>query len=405
MASTGDTDSWDPTTYDLTDAHPSTEDFSFTVDAEENPATKERVGVIRTSDRIMFRRCRRRWGWSSHLRGNLGSKEAASPLWMGSGFHFALEDFHGERRFTEASDAFTAYVEATKRHDRSSLPVDWAELHELSRGMLNYYQHDWLRYRDPLQTFIWNGVPQVEVNFRVDIPFDARHWGFDRVVYSGTIDRVSIDEHGQIWIVEYKTAKAIQTLHLANDSQVSSYCWAGAHLYDRPIAGVIYQQHRKDTPNPPKRLANGRISVDKRQLTTAAAVRGLIREQYGSVQKAPSDIVEFLNVLTNDESPKGDKFILRNYIQRNEHQAQAEGEKIMMEAAEMLNPDLPLYPNPDRTCQFMCPFNSACVSMDDGSDWEYELDLWTKPRERFYDSWRTKIKWPDEKSELTFTDS
>lgn len=396
----GGTDSWDPTAYDLTDVHPSSEDFSFL--AETTPA-KERIGVIRTSDRIMFRRCRRRWGWQSHLRGNLGSKEAASPLWMGSGFHFALEDFHGLRAFANAADAFTAYVNATKRHDRSSLPVDWSELHELSRGMLDYYQFDWLRYRDPLETYVHNGVPQVEVNFRVDIPFDARHWGFDRVVYSGTIDRVIIDEYGQIWIVEYKTAKAIQTLHLANDSQVSSYCWAGAHLYDRPIAGVIYQQHLKDIPKAPKRLANGRISVDKRQRTTAAAVRALIKETYGAVQHAPSDIVEFLNVLTQDESPKGDKFILRNYIQRNAHQSQAEGEKIMMEAAEMLNPDLPLYPNPDRTCQFMCPFNSACVSMDDGSDWEYELEMWTKPREKFYDSWRSKIQWPGDTPELTFT--
>lgn len=365
---------------------------------ESDPRKRERIAVIRTSDRIMFRRCRRRWGWQSHMRANLGPRENASPLWMGSGFHFALEDFHGEKRFPSASAAFDAYVEATKRHDRNNLPVDWAELHTLSRGMLDYYEHQWLRYRDPLKTFVFNGVPQVEVNFRVEIPFEntalLNQWGYDRVVYSGTLDRVCIDEYDQLWIVEYKTAKTIQTLHLANDSQVSSYCWAGQYLYGQPIVGVIYQQHRKELPHQPKILGSGRLSVDKRQLVTFASVRDLAIKMYGSVQNAPGDVGEFLSLLASTESPKADKFVQRNYIQRNQHQCEAEGVKILMEVEEMLNPDLPLYPNPDRTCQFMCPFNGPCVSLDDGSDWAYELELLMKPRERVYDSWRHKIEWP-----------
>ena len=68
----------------------------------------------------------------------------------------------------------------------------------------------------------------------------------------------------------------------------------------------------------------------------------------------------------------------------------------------MLNPDLPLYPNPDRTCQFMCSFNSACVSLDDGSDWESELEMNFQQRERNYDSWRKKVHWPGAYSEASF---
>jgi len=390
-------DSYDPTQYEVFDERPADADPSvlgFLV--EQEPVTKRRTAVIRTTDRIQFRRCRRRWGWGSHLRGNLGPKENASPLWMGSGFHFALEDFHGAKRFPTASAAFDAFVDATKRHDKTSLPVDWSDLWELSVGMLDYYEHQWLRHRTPLQTFVFNGVPQVEVNFRVEIPFDASHWGYDDVVYSGTLDRVCIDEYGQLWIVEYKTAKSIQTLHLANDSQVSSYCWAGQYLYGQPIVGVIYQQHRKDLPKEPRLLANGRLSVDKSQLITASSFREKILTKYSRITDAPSDHVELLNYLVSQESPKGDKFVLRNYIQRNAQQCQAEGVKILMETEEMLNPDLPLYPNPDRTCQFMCPFNGPCVSMDDGSDWAYEMELLMKPREKMYDSWRKKVKYPDE---------
>src|SRR4051812_22681517 len=74
---------------------------------------QERVAIIRTSDRTGFRRCRRRWGWSSHLKGNLAPREAISPLWFGSGFHFALEDFHGPRQYASPIDAFNDFVRAT----------------------------------------------------------------------------------------------------------------------------------------------------------------------------------------------------------------------------------------------------------------------------------------------------
>jgi len=391
-------DSFDPTQYEF---EPDPKDLTLPswLDTEVNPQTKERVAVIRTTDRMIFRRCRRKWHWSSHLRQNLGMKEGASPLWTGSGFHFALEDFHGLQRFTRASDAFSAYAEATKRKDPKALPASYLEDWELAVGMLDYYQYDWLKQRDPLQTYVFNGVPQVEVNFRVDIPIPQtwlKECGFDRCVYSGTLDRVVIDQYGLLWIVEYKTAKSIQTLHLSNDSQVSSYCWAGPHIYGRPVVGVIYQQHRKDLPKRPKTLASGRLSLAKDQLTTRPLFRQAIVNQYGDVKHAPDDVVEFLNDLAKKETIEGDKFVDRRKIQRNEHQVQAEGTKILMEAMDMINPNLPLYPNPMRDCQFMCGFNGACVSLDDGSDWEYELDLLCKPREAVYDSWRKLIEYPDQ---------
>lgn len=391
------TDSWDPTQYDF-DPRPS-EDESLNPLAKADTSKSERIAVIRTSDRIGFRRCRRRWGWNSHLRGNIGPKQNPAPLWMGSGFHFALEDFHGAQRFAKPSDAFRAFVKATQKsvkHDVNRLPADVVELEALSCGMLDYYSDMWLMSRDPLKTFVFNGVPQVEVNFRVDIPYDATRWGYDRVVYSGTLDRVCIDENGLLWIVEYKTAKTMQTLHYANDSQVSSYCWAGNLLYGQPIAGVIYQQHRKDIPQEPKLLASGRLSQDKRQLITHRSLRSSIKNIYGEVKKAPQDYVDFLNWLATQEDMDSDKFIRRDRIRRNSTQCEAEGVKILMEVEEMLNPDLPLYPNPDRTCAFMCPFNGACVSLDDGSDYQYELDILMEERSKGYDSWRKYVVYPEE---------
>lgn len=390
-----DIDAFDPTQYEF-EPDPKELALPSWLQTEITPQ-KERVAVIRTTDRMIYRRCRRRWHWSSHLRMNLGMKEGASPLWMGSGFHFALEDFHGLQKFTRASDAFSKYAEATKRKDPKGLPATYLEDWELCNAMLDYYQFDWLKHRKPLETYVHNGIPQVEVNFRVEIPIDPtylKECGFDRCVYSGTLDRVCVDEWGQLWIVEYKTAKQIQTLHLANDSQVSSYCWAGPYIYGLPVVGVIYQQHRKDLPKPPKLLATGRLSLAKDQLTTRPLFRQALINQYGSVERAPGEYVEYLNELAKKETIEGDKFVDRRKIQRNDNQVQAEAEKIVMEAMEMINPNTPLYPNPTRDCQFMCSFNGPCVSLDDGSDWEYELQLLTKPREAYYDSWRELIEYP-----------
>ncbi len=388
MAEQDSENSWDPTIYDF-DLRPS--DYTEIDENGEQVARKARVAVIRTSDRLSFRRCRRRWGWSSHLRGNIGPKQASGPLWMGTGFHFALEDFHSTNLFGTPGAAFKAYTEASQRVSRNNgtkLPPDWKELTDLSIGMLDYYSEQWLRNRPRLETFVWNGIPQVEVNFRVELPIDVTRFGYDLAEYSGTLDRVVVDEHGQLWIVEYKTAKSIQTLHLDNDTQVSSYCWAGSFLYDRPITGVIYQQHRKDTPHPPKILANGQLSTDKKQLITYQSLRAEIINMFGDIRVAKPSYIDFLNYLSADETMTADKFIKRDYVQRNEHQRQAEGTKILMEVEEMLNPDLALYPNPDRTCAFFCPFNGSCVSMDDGSDWEYELSILMQPRDKGYDSWR-----------------
>lgn len=400
-----DTDTFDPSAYEA-DVRPS--EVDHTTNSADSSAKKARVAVIRTSDRLGFRRCRRRWGWNSHLRGNIGPKQNPAPLWMGTGFHFAMEDFHGLNVWGTPMRAFEVFKEATiraARRDMRRLPGDIDELTELAVGMLQYYSEEWLKTRDPLKTFIWKGVPQLEVNFRVEIPMDVTQYGYDVAVYSGTLDRVVVDEHDQLWIVEYKTAKSVSTMHFENDTQVSAYCWAGNFLYDRPITGVIYQQHRKEVPHEPKILSSGRISQDKAQLTTHSKLRALMQNVYGSVEASPMDYKTLLQHFVSVESSDYDKFIRRDRIRRNQHQCEAEGNKILMEVAEMLNPDLALYPNPDRTCAFMCPFNGTCTSVDDGSDWEYELEILMQPRDAEYDRWRKYLPAEPGKSQTSWLES
>lgn len=366
----------------------------FTLQRDPN---NPRIAVIRTSDRISFKNCRRRWGWNSHLRHNLGPKQNAAPLWFGSGMHFALEDYHGYNRFGSPAVAFDAYVKATKEYDFKNLPEEWEELVPLGQDMMNYYV-EWLSHRESLKTYWVDGVPQVEVNFRFKIPLDAellQRYGYDEAVYSGTIDRVCIDEEtDMLWFMDYKSAKVIQTLHYQTDPQVTAYMWAGPYIYDKPIGGFIYQQHLKGVPKPGRILKNGTVSVAKDQLTDYHRYLQTLLDVYKTPDLFPEGNKELLSQLKMEENHDSNKFIRRDKIYRNQAQAESQGTIIMMEVEDMLNPDLPLYPNHTRDCPSFCPFISPCVSLDAGMDFKEELKLLMKPRAASYDPWREKIRWP-----------
>jgi hypothetical protein len=405
MASDSDTATIDPYAWDNFDVAPQdlgvlTLKDATILNAKFDPFDNRPTAIIRTSDTLLFRRCRRAWGWSSHLKEARGPRNAASPLWLGSGFHFALEDFHGPNVYGHPTKALQAYAIATHRwRGRQALPGTWVDDLVLGKAMLAYYADEWLRNRSPLETFVWDGVLQTEVNFRIEIPLPREMldaYGYKNAVYSGTLDRVVIDENGTLWIVEYKTAKAIQTNHYETDSQISRYCWAASLLYPGyPIGGVIYQQHRKTLPDEPRTLSNGKLSTSKSQSTDYFMYRKAVIDRYGSVQGAPGDVLATLNHFASLEEPTHNKFVRRDSIYRNAHQCEAEGTKILLEVSEMLNPELPLYPNATRECGF-CTFKGPCIAMDDGSDWVAELEAYTMPRDLVYDSWRQYLPTPAE---------
>lgn len=374
----------------------------------ETAAPQDTPHVLRTTDRAIFRRCRRKWYWTSHTRANRSPMRAQDPLWFGTGFHYALDDFHGVNVYGSVAKAFAAYVEgcrlAVLHHKELGLsdietefilPPTWEEHRELGILMAQYYEDYWLRYRDPLKTFVWNGEPQCEVDFEVTLPIKARDGR--PIVYRGRLDRVVVDQDGLLWILEYKTAKEFRLYHLDTDDQITSYCWAVSILYGQPVAGVIYMQFKKAYPKPPRVLKTkgGALSVAKNQNTTAHLYRDALIEKYGSMENAPAENVEFYNYLLTLEHEEGDKFIRRDYVYRNRHQIEAQGVKILLEAEDMTNPDLPLYPNPNKDCDWDCPVQAVCIALDDGSDWQSLLEETTVQNVPYAEPWRPFLPAPE----------
>lgn len=394
---------------------------------------EEHILEIHTGDRGAFKRCRRRWGLQSMLRRNLvaAGQPESSPLWLGSGFHFAMEDYFGRKRFAHPVDAFRAYRAAGKPDE---LPDNVDDDTDLAVGMIRYYVDDWLkRHPEPYETLWVDDVPQVEVEVTIDItgllPMTTmehaamwckeckrdRHGKLKgelrytkdgvtvdgvlhRVLYVTTFDRVVIDEHDRIWGVDYKTAGEFANSFLQMNPQVGAYDWAMSVYYgDDAVEGLIWQQHLKAVPAEPKLIRDGKaLSTDKRQYTSHSIYKKAVLDMFGTV---PNEYVEMLNFLAEAESVEGDRFIRRDPLHRNAAQRRAEQEKIVLEVIDMLDPGLPMYPNPTRDCAWDCQFKAACMMMDDGSDAEEYLRDEFVQWGGYKDDWRGRIVYPDAKKE------
>lgn len=354
------------------------------------------IARIHTSDRIGFKRCRRKWNWQSPLRNYLELIVQPGPLWMGSGMHFALEDFHGHNVYKSPVAAFNAFAKAWKTSAKGRMPDDTMELTELCTGMMEYYEK-WLKNRNPLKTFVVDGVPQCEVTFEIPLPVQGDYYDtdgrkYDGVRYIGTLDRVAIDDHNRLWLIDYKSAAQFATTHFDMDPQVSAYCWAGSVLYpDHEIAGFVYQQHLKALPKSPETLKNGTLSLNKQQRTTHQLYRQAMLNMYGDPESFPAAHKQFLGELAASEDEDQDRFIRRDWIERSPNQIEAEGEKILLEIQDMLNPELPLYPNATRDCSWDCGFQSPCLMIETGDDFEDEIKMISQRRPPPNETWRKHL--------------
>lgn len=357
--------------------------------------------AMHTHDRIAFKRCRRKWGFSSSFRAHLQPKELESKhLWFGTGIHFAMEDYHGYNRFGDPVLAFDAYVKA---FDTNALPIGAEELIPIGFDMLDYYTK-WLKRRNTYRT-LWlpneEGilVPQVEVQFSLELAELSEIAEFS-VVYHGTIDKVVIDEDGKWWIVDYKTAAAIDVQKLATDPQISAYVWAAEQHYQHEIEGMLYLQMSKSPPQSPRILKNGSLSLAKDQRTTHAQFREALLKQFETPSQFPDKYVNYLNELAIQETIDGDRFIRWDRVRRNTAAKISTFESIVAEGKEMINPELYLYPNPTRDCIWDCSFRTVCLLMDEGGDWEAVLkEEFTERNETMKgeeESWRNRVKWPNQ---------
>lgn len=354
---------------------------------------------IHTSDRILFKRCRRKWNYASPLRLNLEPKEVFSIyFWVGTGFHFALEDYHGYNKFGDPAKAFQAYYEC---FDRNDLTMECEAYTEIVPVMFDHYINSWLPKRKQFKTFWLNGKPQVEVEVILELKELSKLVG-KPVYYSMRFDRMVLDEYDRLWVMDYKTVSSFDTNKLETDPQISVYSWGAELFYQRPIEGMIYLQFRKVPIGEPKILKRpaGAISIDKNQNTNYYRYLDALKDAYGSLEEAPAENLETLDFLWQQESELGDKYIRYDLVRRNKYSKDKQYELILQESKDMLNPNLSIYPNPTRDCYKDCPFRAVCLAEDDGSDPSFILNNNYENKRGDKDKWRKKLIYPQQSQKI-----
>lgn len=403
------------------------------------------VHEIHTSGRKSFRACRRRWDWIFNQ--SYYPIMTAKPLEFGTAFHAAMETYYEPstwgmdrevigllsiKTFVDKCEDQRAKALASK--EQSSLDEDvqqdYDERVELGKGMLRYY----FKEVSPKIDVGWKPV-RVEIAFMIPIPnpetgepviwckcavcldawwthnttkiaynewqanIDPTRWqplsariayftsvyftGLP-VVYAGRLDMLAEDEYGNYWIFDWKTCRSIslddEFLYL--DDQVGSYVWALRRL-GLPIRGFVYHEQRKGFPGPPKQNSARRLgclfSVAKNQDTDYETYLRHIKE-FDPVAHGEGSYDKFLDFLKEE----GITYYARHQIHKSEEEIASMETNIGLEALDMIDPNLRLYPSAGRFGCGFCAFRQPCMEKNAGGDYEYALNTMFEQREHYY---------------------
>lgn len=415
---------------------------------------------IHASDRGTYKRCRRRWDWSSPARRNLVPKVALNgvimPLWFGTGIHYAMEKFYNPGLNQDPEVVFQTWFDLQWKGgivsaddldnmgltDREPVlqangyylvkglddllpvpnPTTFQDHLEIGLGMMRYYkryaeQHDNFRvlmvehgfsipvldntgapmyevdtrempegYNDYIEKQLDIGVPENIYGplWRMGFNDETRNYTIEKQVHArGRMDNIiQENEFGRYGIIDYKTAARVDDdyfRHLVLDEQCTTYLWAAeqeAKLYSleyESVSYIIYQAMLKAYPKPPTITTRGIPSINRADESTTA-------EMFAET----IDLLNLRSYYEGDDKMKAYyawliesadvRFINRRQARRNDAQKINAGRRLYLEAREMTDPNIAIYPNPtkDYIC-LNCQFRTPCTMAEDGSDYEEVL--------------------------------
>lgn len=333
--------------------------------------------IVRTTDRTNFKKCRRQWDFTSGMRKNLEPVKMNKHLAFGIAIHVGLERYYDPETWEFPHDvktgtmlsAFKAENERQRVEERDTIGgmddervAEYADREALGLGMLKRYA-EWAKRKDKFTPIA------VEEKFQIPVPgpngnplvVEGRP-----VVYQVRIDLVLEDREGRWWVCDHKTAGSLGDVNFLDlDTQMTSYAWAAQIYYNRPFAGVLYNELEKVVPHEPAELKSGKLSKDKKQLTTVELYLKAIRDR-GLDADDYADILDHLRFNERD-------YFRRTPLRRNNVELHLQGQYVIAEVADMLSDPL-IYPNPNKMVCGNCDFFHPCVVANEGGDVDFVLN-------------------------------
>lgn len=345
------------------------------------------MATFSVTDRGTFRRCRRRWDYSSNMRKNLTNVGSGpEPLELGGLIHRALadwiviwqEDQNAAQRENMLRSLFAMcaaqrqqeIIESFKeRTGRTEIPEGFLDsLHNVVNLGLDMMANYQAFHKSPLPAHMSFASPEQEVLvpvpgtehrcnscFRVAsendnssgvwLKFPARKdcedcngTGFLYHYLSATLDGLTQDEKDWLYVLEHKTyEQRPKPMDLAMNDQFTGYCWVVRELKIGKVAGVAYDGMWKRS-EPPKYMQRER------------------------------------------RAGKMDDLFIRKVLRKSDEELDEWGRNLALEITEMAN-NPEIYPNvPWQGCSD-CNFQEICYMQMRGEDPSNLIKLKYQPRE------------------------
>ena len=311
------------------------------------------IPELHNSDIQTWKRCRRKWDFTSPYGQFLEPIIPNKNLWLGSMVHAALADYY--EGFINVG-LVERFKEVAFERCPENLSPEEAEVFQdsidLGCGMLEHYNQWSIQADSPYD------VVATEIKFEVPITDTS---GKHIFTFAGTFDGLFWDTiNKEFVLLETKTAEKMGPFEfLEFDEQITNYLLAAKMVFDFPVAGVLYNVLRKKLPTVPKVLKNGSLSKAKNVVTTYETYYQTILDNELSFE----DYYEHLEWLQSEENP----FFYRELISRSDYQlgmAQSE----LIEVAQEMYGFYFNHASRTRDCVWDCSFLAPCQMVDDGWD-------------------------------------
>jgi len=403
------------------------------------------VVPIHNSDRASFKRCRRYFDWTSPARNNLSLRADThginTDLWFGTGIHYALENFYNPilrrdpveswrtwfniqwRGGLVTEDWLDKVYDLNPRAATDSRMMGYSDPLWVVRGLEDIIpdpdaeEYDNLRELGERMMAAYRGYATLHDGFEVlvtehdfsvpvwdyenncilkavDLREQSPNYGKKLEVHSrGRMDGIWQKPSGKLGVIDHKTSSRIDEdffEKLETDEQVTSYMHAAeveAKYYNLPYAGeameeCIYNVLRKVYPKEPTMVRGGLFSVNRNEESpTYEMLMAFIEENGIDVESLDE---KHKNYIAYVRDVGDDQFFIRKLVRRNRHQLANAGYRLYLEAMDMLDPGLRIYPNLRNDYQCLrCAFRAPCLAREDGGDWEQLIqDNYTRTRDR-----------------------
>ena len=409
------------------------------------------VHEVHTSERRSFRGCRRRWNWV--FQDFYYPQVTAKPLEFGVAFHAAMEvlyqpetwKFPREIVLNSAKETFVEVCEKQKAKflegsgaqyiTNEETEEDYNERLHLGLGMLDYYTTKVAPIYDahlfpirveveflvPIQNpdtgeYLWchckrcmktieewfeqqyEKLPAAGTDGAVEVEVALHQQRFDLiesglpVCLAGRIDLLAEDEHGDYWIVDWKTAARLargdasgqdRDEFLQLDDQIGSYVMALRRKLGLNVRGFVYVELKKAFPEPPHRNAQVRkgcmYSVNKQQAVDYDTYVETVKENDTAAYEAGyyDDFLEWLK-------EEGPRFHNRYQVHKSDDELEEIERQLFAESSDMCDPNLRIYPSPGRFSCGFCAFRQPCLETYQKGDPQYLLDTLFDKRDKHY---------------------